>query len=161
MSHPASPEPALKPILWGGLLAATGDLIFAFAYYGLKLSVFQGVAGGLIGLPAAVEGGVPTFLLGVALHYLIGVIWAAMFWLASRRLRFLITHAIPSGLGYGLVVFYGMNCIVLPLSALHRKGWPPPFEPWPIAMHMLVVGLPIALAVRQFARGGSTSRLRR
>jgi hypothetical protein len=142
----------MSAILSGGLLAGTGDLVFAFVYYGFKLGVFQGVAGGLLGRAAARAGGVPTFLLGVALHYGIAVIWAALFWAASRRLALLRNQAVPAGLLYGLVIFYGMNCIVLPLSALHTQGWPPPFAPWPMAMHMLVVGLPIALAARYFSR---------
>ena len=147
----ASPRPSAKPILLGGLLAGLGDLIFAFTFYGRKLSVFQGVAGGLIGRDVARAGGVPTFLLGIALHFVIATIWASLFWIASRRWPLLVKHAIPAGLVYGLVVFYGMNSIVLPLSALHTDGWPPPVAPWPMAMHMLVVGLPIALVARAFS----------
>lgn len=148
----SAPRRARPAILWGGLLGGTGDLVFAFVYYGFKLGVFQGVAGGLMGRAAAREGGVPTFLLGVALHYLIATIWAALFWTASRRLPVLLRQAVLAGLLYGVIVFYGMNCVVLPLSALHTSAWPPPFAPWPLAMHMLVVGLPIALAARRFSR---------
>ena len=143
---------AFPAILCGGLLGGTGDLVFAFAYYGFKIGVFQNVAGGLLGRTAAREGGIPTFVLGVGLHYLIAAIWAALFWVVSRRLSALVKHAVPAGLVYGAVIFYGMNCVVLPLSALHTNGWPPPFAPWPIAMHMLVIGLPIALAARRFSR---------
>ncbi len=143
---------ARSAILWGGLIAGTDDLIFAFAYYGLKLRVFQSVAAGLIGRDAAFAGGVPTLLLGVALHYLIASIWTALYWLASRRRPVLVKHAVPAGLAYGLIIFYGMNQLVLPLSALHAKAWPPSL-PWgPVAMHMLIIGLPIALVVRKFSR---------
>lgn len=141
-----------RAILWGGFLGGTGDFVFAFIYYGFRLGVFQNVAAGLIGRDAARAGGVPTFLLGVALHYGIATIWAAFFWLASRSLPLLIRRAVPAGLLFGLVIFYGMNCVVLPLSALHTRGWPPPFAAWPVAMHMLVVGLPIAFAARRFSR---------
>lgn len=148
----STPARAARAILWGGALAGTGDLTFAFVYYGFRLGVFQNVAGGLIGREAARSGGVPTFLLGVFLHYCIATLWAAAFWFASRRQPALVNHAVPAGLLYGLVVFYGMNCVVLPLSALHTHGWPPPFAAWPVAMHLLVVGLPIALAVRRGSR---------
>lgn len=148
----STPSRAARAILWGGALAGTGDLTFAFIYYGFRMGVFQSVAGGLIGREAARSGGVATFLLGVLLHYCIATLWAAAFWLASRRRAVLVRQAVPAGLLYGLVVFYGMNCVVLPLSALHTKGWPPPFAAWPIAMHMLVVGLPIALATRRWSR---------
>jgi hypothetical protein len=149
----AAPAPcsAPKAILWGGLLAGGLDLVFAFAYHGLKPGVMQAVAGGLIGRAAAREGGMATFGLGLALHFLIALLWAAAFWAASRRLPGLLRHAGAAGLGFGLVVYYGMNCVVLPLSALQTRAWPPPFAPWPVAAHLLLVGLPIALAARRFA----------
>jgi hypothetical protein len=147
-----APSRALPAILWGGLIASFCDMVFAFTSYGLKLGVFQSVLGGLIGRPEARAGGVPTFVAGLSLHYLIGIIWAAIYWFASRRIPALVKYAIPAGLVYGAVVFYGMNCVVLPLSALHTNGWPPPWAPTALAVHMVGVGLPIALAVRKFSR---------
>lgn len=141
-----------RAILLGGLLGGSGDFFFAFIFYGWKIRVFQTVAGGVLGRDAAFSGGIATFLLGVLLHYLIGCIWAAIFWGLSRKLPVLVQHAIPAGLAYGLVIFYGMNSVVLPLSALHTKAWPPAWAPWPIAAHMLVVGLPMALVARKYAR---------
>ena len=150
-----SPTPNVrKAILWGGLLGALGDFLFAFIFYGWKIRVFQSVAAGLIGKEAAFAGGVPTFLLGVFLHFVIGIIWAALFWIISRRVPALLNYAVPAGLAWGLVIYFGMNCVVLPLSALQTKAWPPNLAPWPIAMHMLVVGLPMALVARCYARKG-------
>lgn len=142
---------ALLAVFWGGLLSGTGDLIFAFAYFGLKPGVFQAVAAGLLGR-SAYKGGITSMMLGIALHYLIAFIWCALFWIASRQLTILVKHAIPAGLLYGLVIYYGMNLVVLPLSALQTKAWPLPFAGWSIAAHMFVVGLPIALAVRKYSR---------
>jgi len=142
---------AFKAVFWGGLLGGTGDLVFALVFYGWKLRIFQSVAAGLIGRTAAFDGGMPTFLLGVGLHYLIAFIWAALFLATARRLVMLVRHAVAAGLLYGLVIYYGMNLVVLPLSALHAKAWPPPFAGWPVAMHMLVIGLPIALSVRSYS----------
>ncbi len=139
-----------KAILWGGLLAGLGDYLFAHAYYAWRLGVFQNVAGGLVGREAARAGGVPSYLLGVFLHFLIAMIWAALFWLLSRRLPVLVKHAVPGGLTYGLVVYLGMNCVVLPLSALAVPLTLPPLLSWPAAAHLLLVGLPIALAARKF-----------
>jgi hypothetical protein len=145
-------HPAFKAILWGGLLAGMGDYLFAFSFYGWKLGVFQNVAGGLIGLKTARAGGIPTFLLGTLLHFLIAFGWAAIFWALSRRFSLLLKSFVPVGLAYGLMVYWGMNCIVLPLSALHTKAWPPPFAPWPVAAHMFLVGLPIAWCARKYAQ---------
>lgn len=147
-------KPLTRAIVWGGLLAGTGDLVFALSYYGMKLRVFQGVAGGLIGRDAAFSGGPATFALGVALHYGIALIWAALFCLAARRLPALLRNATVAGLAYGLVVYFGMNNVVLPLSALHTPAWPPRPD-WPaIAAHCFLFGLPIALAARRALRGG-------
>jgi len=152
-STPAPPS-AFKAIIWGGLLAGTGDFFFALCFYGWKLGVFQNVAGGLIGREAARAGGVPTFVFGTLLHFLIAVIWAAIFWVLGRRVPVLLRYAIPAGLLYGLVVYLGMNCVVLPLSALSVPLRLPPLWSWPALAHLLLVGLPIALAARNFSRPG-------
>ena len=142
-------KPLTRAIVWGGLLAGTGDLVFALSYYGMKLKVFQTVAAGLIGKEAAFSGGQQTFALGLALHYGIALIWAALFCLAALRLPALLRNATTAGLVYGLVVYFGMNNVVLPLSGLHTPFWPPKLDMAAIAAHCLVFGLPIALAARR------------
>lgn len=155
MPTPALPS-AFKAILWGGLLAGAGDFFFALSFYGWRLGVFQNVAGGLIGRDAARAGGVPTFVLGTGLHFLIAALWAAIFWGLGRRLPVLLRYAVPAGLCYGLVVYLGMNCVVLPLSALSYPLRLPPLWSWPALAHLVLVGLPIALAARKFSRPGET-----
>ncbi|WP_157256253.1 hypothetical protein [Pelomonas sp. Root1217] len=147
-------KPLTRAIVWGGLLAGTGDLVFALSYYGMKLRVFQGVAGGLIGREAAFSGGPQTFALGVALHYGIALIWAAIFCVVALRLPSLLRNATAAGLAYGFVVYFGMNNVVLPLSALHTPFWPPKLDAPAIAAHCFVFGLPIALAARRVLLGG-------
>ena len=147
-------KPLTRAIVWGGLVAGTGDLVFALSHYGMKLKVFQTVAAGLIGRDAAFSGGEATFALGVALHYGISFIWAALFCVAALRLPALLRNATAAGLAYGLVVYFGMNHIVLPLSALHTPFWPPKLDAASIAAHCFVFGLPIALAARRCLLGG-------
>jgi hypothetical protein len=164
MSQPTSARVsranALKAIFWGGLFCGTGDLTFAFVFYGARGATMQGImqsiAGGLLG-KAAKEGGATTAALGVALHYFIAFGAAAVFFAASRRWPVLIKHAVPSGLIYGAAVYFFMNMVVLPLSAYHARAFPPPLSPIPIVGHLFLVGLPIALAVRRFSRGPSAS----
>jgi hypothetical protein len=156
----ATKSSALRAILWGGLLAGLGDYLFAHCYYAWKqgdflawkLGVFQTVAGGIIGTKAARAGGVPMYLLGVSLHFLIATIWAAIFWGLSRKLPVLLKYFVPAGLVYGLVVYYGMNCLVVPFSAIQSAVKLPPLLSWPAAAHLVLVGLPIALAARKFSR---------
>jgi len=143
-------------VLWGGVLAGTGDFIFALSYYGMKLKVFQTVAAGLIGRETAFGGGSATFALGVALHYGIALIWAGLFCAAALRWPALLRNASAAGLAYGLVVYVGMNHVVLPLSALHTPFWPPKLDAAAIAAHGVLFGFPLALAARRCLLGGPT-----
>jgi hypothetical protein len=150
---PASRARAGRAILWGGLLAGLGDITFAFVVSGLRgvgpVRVLQSVAGGLLGV-AATQGGLATAALGALLHFLIAFVWATVYWLLSRKLRFLVQHPIICGLLYGAAVYAFMYLVVLPLSAIYFK---PSFAPSAVLLnaagHMLLVGLPIALAARR------------
>jgi hypothetical protein len=141
-----------RAILWGGLAAGTLDLAAALVLYGLRgarpIRILQAISSGLLGA-AAFQGGAATAALGVALHFLIAFGAAAVYFAASRKLGFLVRHAVPWGLAYGVGVYLFMNTVVLPLSAVARR--PFALDPTLILVHMLCVGLPIALAVRRYA----------
>jgi hypothetical protein len=139
-----------RAIVWGGLLAGLGDITFAFVASGLRgvgpVRVLQSVASGLLG-EAAKDGGLATAALGGVLHFLIAFIWATVFWLLSRQLGILVRRPVVCGLLYGFAVYAFMYLVVLPLSAAYFK---PSFAPDVVLLnsagHMLLVGLPIALA---------------
>lgn len=143
---------AARAIVWGGLLAGLGDITFAFVVWrGVgPVRVLQSVASGLLG-PAAREGGLATAALGAVLHFTIAFIWAAVFWLASRRLKALVRHPVVCGLLYGAVVYVCMYFVVLPLSAI-RAAFPHDASSilLNLAGHALLIGLPIALAASKF-----------
>jgi len=134
----------------GGLIAGTLDLTQACILFGWDIPL--SIAAGLLGRQA-VHGGAGTYVLGVLLHYFIACSAAATYYAASRKLRFLTEYPLICGLFFGAAVEDVMNLIVLPLSALHAKG---PYELRDLilglAVHMVVVGLPIAYSVRRFAR---------
>jgi hypothetical protein len=143
---------AARAIVLGGLLAGIGDIVFAFVVWRSigPVRVLQSVASGLLGA-AAREGGLATAALGAVLHFTIAFIWATVFWLASRRLKVLVRHPVVCGLIYGAVVYVFMYFVVLPLSAIHANF---PHDASAIVLnsagHMLLVGLPIALATSKF-----------
>ena len=134
----------------GGLIAGTLDLTQACILFGWDIPF--SIAGGLLGRQA-VHGGAGTYVLGVLLHYFIACSAAATYYAASRKLRFLTEYPLICGLFFGAAVEDVMSLIVLPLSALHAKG---PYELHDLilglAVHMVVVGLPIAYSIRRFAR---------
>jgi hypothetical protein len=92
-------------------------------------------------------------LLGVFLHFFIATSAAAIYYAASRRLGFLKEHPLVCGLFFGAAVEEVMRLVVLPLSALHSRG---PYKLHDLilglAVHMVVVGLPISYSVRRFAK---------
>lgn len=147
---------AYRTIGWAGLLAGALDITAAFVEAGLEgrspVSLLQGIAGGLLGM-SSFQGGVATAALGAFFHFLIATTAAAVFYLASRKLKFLVQHAIRAGLLYGVAVYIFMSYIVLPMSAYHVKLALPPIAQLvrDVIVHMLLVGLPISLMVRKYS----------
>jgi uncharacterized membrane protein YagU involved in acid resistance len=70
---------------------------------------------------------------------------AAVFVLASRRLETLKTHAVLAGLLYGAAVYFFMNYLVLPLSAVAAGTFQLGLLLNGVIGHALFVGLPISL----------------
>jgi hypothetical protein len=149
-SRPLAKRSALLAIAAGGLIAGALDLTQACILFGWDIPL--AIAGGLLG-PKAVHGGADTYVLGVLLHFFIAFSVTAIYYAASRRLVFLTEHPLVCGLFYGAAVEEVMNLIVLPLSALHARG---PYELHDLiqglAVHMVVVGLPVSFSVRKFAK---------
>ena len=149
-SQPVRKGNALLAIVVGGLVAGTLDLTQACISFGARIPL--AIAGGLLG-PAAFHGSTGTYILGVLLHFFIAFSFTAFYYFVSRKLRFLTEHPIVCGLAYGAGVEEVMNLIVLPLSALHATG---PYQLHDlllgIAVHMVVIGLPISFSVRRFAQ---------
>lgn len=149
-------QPALRVILLGGLIAGTCDLTAAFitnAFRGLTpLRIMHSIASGVLGADAF-KGGFKTAALGVVLHFLIATGATAVYYIASRKLPFLIRWAFVTGPLYGIAVYFVMNLVVLPLSAVPFKvSFRPALLITGLIVHMLCVGLPIALVVRKFGR---------
>jgi uncharacterized membrane protein YagU involved in acid resistance len=154
---------ALEVIPLGGVLVGIFDLLFAFTFYGLilkapALRIFQSVAAGVLGRPAAIEGGLRTFFLGIVLHFVVATCIATVYYLICLVLPFVLRYAVPSGLIYGMVAYLGMNYIVVPLSAIgprttSKRAWIFVVE---IIGHALLVGLPLALLARRSAKTHTT-----
>ncbi|MFL6208187.1 MAG: hypothetical protein ACJ74W_05015 [Pyrinomonadaceae bacterium] len=142
-----------RGILLGGLVAGVFDITYACVALGLRgrspVWVLQSVATGWLGA-SAFQGGLPAAALGLVSHFMIAFGAAAVYYAASRKLRFMVRQAVLCGLLYGVGLFLFMNWVVIPLSAA-------PFKiPFMFAVlwkgflsHGLLIGLPIALAVRR------------
>jgi hypothetical protein len=140
-----------SPIVIGGFAAGAFDLTSAFITFGW--GVPRAIASGLLG-GSAFQGGVGTWILGVALHFLIAFSAAALYYVASWKLSFLKEHFLVCGLFYGIAVFLVMNLVILPLSAVPWK-----IGPFDLAglikglmIHMFLIGLPISFSVWKFSK---------
>lgn len=143
-------------ILWGGLIAGTMDITAALVTYKVRNNVaptklLQGIASGLLGTNSY-SGGAKTAALGLFLHFVIAFGATTAFYLASRKMPWLVQHAVIVGILYGMFVQQFMQQVVLPLSAYHK----PPFSfsglVIGLIIHIICIGLPIALSVRHFSR---------
>lgn len=151
----ASPARPFAAIFWGGLLAGIFDISQAFIGFGLlgakPFRILQHIAGGILGTRSS-QMGWRSALLGLAIHFGIAFTAATIYYLSSRRMRVLVEHAVFCGLLYGELVFLFMYFVVLPLSALGLAQFNiATYITGPIG-HTILVGLPIALSVRRFAR---------
>ena len=161
-AHPAAPprRSAARAVLLGGLICGTLDITAALLLAGSHgvgpIRVFHGIAEALVG-PASHRGGIATAALGLLMHFSIATFWAAAFYAVSRRIPVLVERPFVSGPVYGALVFVLMYRVAIPLvvalNALYLTEFDrgiPPLRWRMLLVHMVCVGLPIALAVRRF-----------
>jgi membrane associated rhomboid family serine protease len=141
-------ESPWPPVLAGGLLAGTLDIVYACTFWALKAGVpptriFQSVAAGLLG-EASFRGGADTAALGLFLHYVIACTMVAAWYLVALRRPALARRPVPWGIAYGLLLYVVMNHIVVPLSAAGSGSKDPVWIALTVAVHAFLVGVPIA-----------------
>src|SRR5262245_12671744 len=144
-----------KAIVAAGTFCGVMDITAAFVVYGAMgakpLRLLQGIAGGILG-PSTYKGGIPTAMLGLALHFVIAFGAATVFYVASRGIRFLAEQAVLSGVLYGIAVYFFMQRVVIPLSKANRNPFSLKFMMIGVIIHICCVGLPISLSVRKYSR---------
>jgi hypothetical protein len=148
---------ALRAIVWGGVACAVLDGIAASVQFGLKgirpLRVWQGVASGFLGERAFREGWV-SGAFGLLLHFVIAFSVATVFVEACLPFPFLARAYWVSGPLYGVIVFLVMNLVVAPLSARPERPASSQIIFVQLLIHVLFVGLPIAMAANRFSFPG-------
>jgi len=142
----------LRLVVAGGLVAGTLDIVYACVFWALKRQVpvqriLQSVAAGLLG-DASFAGGRATAALGLLLHLLIALSMSLVYYLVARRWSLLRQRPLLCGAGYGLLLYVIMNYVVVPLSAARPGSKDPLWIALSIAVHALLIGIPIALFAR-------------
>ena len=150
-------------IAWGGLLCGVLDIAYAFIVFGMAFHLrperlLQGIAAGLLGR-SAIQGGLATAVLGLLLHFVISFAAASIYCLASRKLQWMLSRTALSGALFGAAVYFFMNFVVIPLSAIGMRPINPKWLVINLIEHMLLVGPPIALAAHRFLKPTDASAL--
>jgi uncharacterized membrane protein YagU involved in acid resistance len=143
----------MKRVLGGGLFAGLLDIVAAFVVFGARgapaLRILQAIASGILGA-AAFEGGIATAAVGLVLHFGIAVGWSAVFYALRRSLPWISQKPLVSGALFGAAVYFLMNLVVVPLSAVSPR--PFSLDVVILIVHVLCVGIPIALIQTRPAR---------
>jgi hypothetical protein len=137
--------------LLSGVLDLTATSTLVRWTQGISLErLLQRIASGALG-PSAFQGGKRTATAGLFFHFLIAFTAAFIYYASSRKLAILIDHPLLSGVLYGTAVHLLMNRIVVPLSAAAIPFSAKAFLTQ-LVIHILFVGLPIALVVSYLSR---------
>lgn len=138
----------LRAIILAGASVGVLDGLAAVISAGLRGvtpdRVFQYISSGILGR-TAFEGGWPTILLGVLLHFVVAFGAASAYILASRSISILNRLPFVAGPIYGIAVYFFMSEIVSALSNVTRGPRTVSGTVTGLFIHIFFVGLPIAL----------------
>ena len=137
-----------RPIAIATAVAGTLDILFAMILtvaYGRQIDgMLRYVGSGPF--PAATEMGMAGAILGLAVHFALMAVMAAVLMVYLRANPQLFQRPLLTGLVYGLITYAVMNLVVVPL----------PPKPMSIAKqlfaHIVLVGIPMALVARKYLR---------
>lgn len=102
-------KPLLRPILLGGFIAGTIDIGAATWINSTSVSVIlKAVASGVLG-SASFQGGAAAAWLGLVLQWLMSLVVAAAFVVATRDMPWMRRQWVGAGISYGVVIFFVMN----------------------------------------------------
>lgn len=142
-----------QAIIAGGGVSGCLDISVAlvvYSFFGVTpIRLLQGIACGLIGFRAYDEGWISAAL-GLCLHFIIALTATAVYVGAIRWIPALLHEPYLSGALYAVAVYFFMQCIVIPLSAVRKPPFSLRLTLVGLAIHIICVGLPISLVSRRY-----------
>jgi hypothetical protein len=109
----ARPAHAFAALAGGALVIGSLDAAYAIVFWAFRgagpVRIFQSIAAGLLGR-SAFSGGLPTAILGMALHYGISFGIVLIYWFISRSLDVLTRRPVICGAIYGVLVYIWRRC---------------------------------------------------
>ena len=154
MNKAGAPRIVLTSGLIAGVTDLTGAIVSSLPRGVTPFRILQAVASGWLGM-RSYQLGYSSATLGLLSHFMIALGAATVFYLASRKLTFLIERPLISGILYGIAAYWFMQLVVLPLSAYPHKT----LSSWSSivignVVHMICVGTPIALITHKLSQHG-------
>ena len=145
---------AFSTILLATVVAAILDLTAACVTSYLKsglspFKVLQYIASAVYGT-ASFNRGWGSAMVGLIMHFSISFSVALIYFLLYPTIGTLQKKPILSGAILGLGVWLFLNLVVLPNSKVHQPPFETPSVLLGIVLHMLLVGLPIALITKKY-----------
>lgn len=117
---PKNLQTLLGPILLAGFIAGTIDIGAAALINAVSIEVIlKAIASGVLG-KASFERGIQAETLGLFLQWGMSILIAAIYLVTARRFDLLRRRWVAAGLAYGVAIFFVMNYVVVPLSAIGR-----------------------------------------
>jgi hypothetical protein len=142
----------LKTSIYAGLVAGTIDIGAACTINQVgPVPILRFIASGLLGTPLPHEPWV--YCLGMVLQWLMSIIIAAIFVSAAAKIPALLRRWVAAGIAYGVVVYFVMTFVVVPLSRA-KSGhvtWTSFAEN---LLAMIVFGLIVAYIAQRMQRKG-------
>jgi hypothetical protein len=146
----------LKPIAVATFISGTLDILFAMIltlWFGREIGgMLRSVASGPF--PAATDMGTSGALLGLVTHFALMAMMATAYMLfaSSSRRPHLFEMPIRTGVAYGVVTYFAMNWVVVPLR-FHTLLPPKPLSiATQLFAHIVLVGIPMALVAAKYLR---------
>jgi hypothetical protein len=133
-----------RALLYGAGVVGGIDFLYATLFVVLKgrpwYRAWQGVASAVLGADSF-AGGYPTALLGVFLHFTVAACIVGVYLMASRWVPILKQKTLLCGLAYGVIAFFVMNLVVVPLTRIGRQPlvWSA-FNVGGLIVHALLLG---------------------
>ncbi|MFA5835133.1 MAG: hypothetical protein WDA22_16765 [Bacteroidota bacterium] len=142
------------PIVFTGLLAGTLDISAAMLRYYFTtgkdpMNVLRFIASGVFG-NSAFSGGIVMASYGLLFHFVIAFSWTTLFFVIYPKLMRLSKNKYLLGIVYSVVIWSGMNLVVLPLSNVPQLPFTVAKGAEAIGILIVCVGLPISILAHRY-----------
>lgn len=127
-----------------GIFDGLAAILNAWLRSGIKPEqVFQYIASGLFG-EVAFSGGATMMLIGILIHFFIAIMVTMVFFLFYTKIIHARKNYLLYGAIYGILVWWVMNNVIIPLSAIDAVVPAPSQIIISLLIHIFVIGIPIS-----------------